>query len=300
MREAIAAVNAPGTATDCGTASAGTNTIVLPPSSNPYQLSIPAAGPDDNTTGDLDVLATAGDLTIAGAGAGQTTIAATSALKDRVMSVAAGANVTLVGLTLSGGHAPDGAGVTSPTTGNGPNGNAGQNGGGILNNGSLNVLDSQVSGNSAGSGSGGANAANTINGQAVSGGAGGGGGCCGDGGGIANAGGVVRITVSTIAFNHAGNGGNGGLGGEADDQLQISQQPGKGGTAAGGGSGGGISSIAGFLVGDEQRDQLEHQRHRRQRRHGRTHQPGLRGGPAEVPETGAVAAASALAPEPGP
>jgi CSLREA domain-containing protein len=297
LREAIAAVNAPGTATDCGTASAGTNTIVLPASANPYQLSIPAAGTDDNTTGDLDVLATAGDLTIVGAGAGQTTIAATSALKDRVMSIAAGANITLFALTLSGGHAPDGAAVAKPTTGDGPNGNDGQNGGGILNQGSLNVLDSRVSGNFAGSGGNGADGGNAVNtmtgpaggggtggkggsgggiyntgqltltgatitgnlagaggnggngepGQAVSGGAGGGGGCCGDGGGIANAGGVVRITASTIAFNHAGNGGNGGLGGESDDQLQVSEQPGKGGTAAGGGSGGGISSIGGSV-----------------------------------------------------
>src|SRR5690349_10738993 len=52
LREAIAAIDAFGTPTVCGTADSSGNTIVLGP--HPYTLSIGPSGTDDNGTGDLD------------------------------------------------------------------------------------------------------------------------------------------------------------------------------------------------------------------------------------------------------
>jgi CSLREA domain-containing protein len=241
LREAIAAVDAPGTATDCGTASSDTNTIALGP--HTYELSIPNAAPDNNTTGDLDVLGTAGAVTVSGAGAGQTTIAATAALKDRAMSVAAGATVTLVDLSLSGGHAPDGAGVTTPATGDGPHGNPGESGGGILNAGSLTVLDSHVSGNSAGNGSNGADGGPAAN-QMGTGpaGAGGTGGAGGSGGGIYNTA-LLTLTGATITGNFAG---NGGAGGQGHDGAFLAGGAGGGGGCCG--DGGGIANVGGVVM----------------------------------------------------
>ena len=56
LREAIAAANSPGTASDCGTAGSVSNTIVL--GAGTYTLSIAPAGADDNATGDLNVTGT--------------------------------------------------------------------------------------------------------------------------------------------------------------------------------------------------------------------------------------------------
>lgn len=106
LREAIIAANTPGTPGDCGSADALSNTIVLGPQT--YSLTIKPTGGDDATTGDLNVNATAPPLTIMGAGIGKTTVSGAS-LGDRLLSIAAGANVTVEDLTISGGHAPDGA-----------------------------------------------------------------------------------------------------------------------------------------------------------------------------------------------
>jgi CSLREA domain-containing protein len=139
LREAIAAVNSPGTGSDCGTAGSASNTIVL--GAGTYALSIAPAGADDNATGDLNVTGTT-PLTITGAGAGASVVDATG-LGDRVLSVAAGATVTLERLTITGGHAPDGAAganganVTTGRGGAGGQGSGGADGGGILNLGSL-------------------------------------------------------------------------------------------------------------------------------------------------------------------
>ena len=136
LREAIAAANSPGAASDCGTADSVSNTIAL--GAGTYTLSIAPAGADDNATGDLNVTGTA-PLTIIGAGATATVIDATG-LSDRVLSVAAGATVTLQGLTITGGQAPDGAAGADGTGGTGysPGGPGGEgsdgaDGGGILN-----------------------------------------------------------------------------------------------------------------------------------------------------------------------
>ena len=105
LREAIVAVDAPGTRTRCGTAGHGSNTIVL--RAGRYRLSVMPSGADDNTTGDLNVTRAA-RLTITGAGAGRHVIDA-AGLGDRVLSIAAGAHVTLSRFTITGGRAPDGS-----------------------------------------------------------------------------------------------------------------------------------------------------------------------------------------------
>lgn len=279
LREAIAAVDSPGTASDCGSASSSGNTIVL--AAGHYPLWHPGA---------LHILGTATGLTISGAGQGSTKIDATG-LGDRVLTIDAGAGVTLKGLTLTGGHAPDGTVGTTGSPGNtgtpgGPGGD-GANGGGILNGGSLTVIDSAVTNNVAGTGgAGGAGGTSpnggggvggaggrggagggiyntgtlTLTGATVSGnhagdggvggaggqsgdlgGAGGNGGCCGDGGGIANAGGNVMVTNSTIAGNSAGAGGKGGDGGDGFNNG------GAAGNGYRGARGGGISSVGGSI-----------------------------------------------------
>ena len=57
---------------------------------------------------DLQIASTVTNLTIQGAGEGQTAINA-SLLGNRVFEIAPGANVTIRDLTIVGGHAPDGS-----------------------------------------------------------------------------------------------------------------------------------------------------------------------------------------------
>ncbi len=104
--------------------------------------------------------------TLDGLGAGQ------------VLHVAAGTSVTLQGLTISGGH-----GAEPVWCGDG------QSGGGIYNDGQLTVLNSLITGNSAGNG---------LSDPTCGVGNG------GNGGGIFNAG-ILTITNSTLSNNRAGN-----------------------------------------------------------------------------------------------
>jgi hypothetical protein len=123
---------------------------------------------DDGTVGNL--LVTDPNLTLVGAGAGQTTIDA-SGLGDRAFQVAPGAGLHLEGLTITGGYANNGV----------PNdGTLGRTGGGILNDqGTLTLDHVDVSQNSAPE----------------------------IGGGIYNADGQATITNSTIESNSAPTGG---------------------------------------------------------------------------------------------
>ena len=235
LREAIEAVESPGTRSGCGGVSRGSNTIVL--GSGRYVLSIPRAGADDNTSGDLNVVGAA-PLTITGAGLRATVIGA-DGLGDRVLSVASGARLVLSRLSITGGRAPAGspgasgvAGVGCAAGGAGADGHdagAAGSGGGIFNGGTL-VLDTvEVSGNTAGAGGGG--------------GSGGGAGCNGGAGGLGGSGGGVfnqgRLTLvdSTVSGNHAGAGGGGGSG--YANPLGAS---GAGGSGGPGGSGGGLDN----------------------------------------------------------
>jgi CSLREA domain-containing protein/uncharacterized repeat protein (TIGR01451 family) len=91
LREAIAAANT----------TPGPDEIRLAPGI--YILARPAdTSPDDNADGDLDVREA---LTITGAGAATTIISATAVFTDRIAHVLAPASLTLVGVTIRGGHA---------------------------------------------------------------------------------------------------------------------------------------------------------------------------------------------------
>jgi CSLREA domain-containing protein len=235
LREAIEAVESPGRRNDCGRVGRGSNTIVL--GSGRYLLSIPRAGADDNTSGDLNV-DSAAPLTIIGAGLRATVIDA-GGLGDRVLSVASGARLVLSRLSITGGRAPAGsagasgvAGVGCVVGGAGADGldagDAGR-GGGIFNSGTL-VLDLvAVTGNAAGAGG--------------TGGSGGGAGCSGGDGGRGGGGGGVynrgalTLVDSTVSGNRAGAGGGGG--GGDNDPLRAS---GAGGSGGSGGSGGGLDN----------------------------------------------------------
>jgi CSLREA domain-containing protein len=235
LREAIEAVEFPRTRSDCGRVSRGSNTIVL--GSGRYLLSIPRAGADDNTSGDLNVDGAA-PLTVIGAGLRGTVIDARG-LGDRVLSVASGARLVLSRLSITGGRAPAGsaaasgvAGVACAAGGAGADGlDAGDlgTGGGIFNSGTL-VLDLvAVTRNAAGAGG--------------AGGSGGGAGCSGGNGGRGGGGGGVynrgalTLVDSTVSRNRAGAGGRGGSG--ESTPLHAS---GAGGSGGPGGSGGGLDN----------------------------------------------------------
>lgn len=99
----------------------GTDTIVLP--AGTYTLTIPGSDEDAAATGDLDIT---DSLAIAGAGAAMTIIAGSGI--DRVLHVSGSAEIS--GVTIAGG-------ATDSIPG----------GGGILNEGSLALIDSTVTGN---------------------------------------------------------------------------------------------------------------------------------------------------------
>jgi CSLREA domain-containing protein len=232
LREAIAAVDSPGSQDGaCAPAAFGPNTIVLGPKL--YTLFSP------NRV--LSVASTVRDLTITGAGEHQTTIDATN-LDDRVLQIAPGASVTISTLTISGGHAQAGAQGDNATTGTAGTGGPGDNGGGILNQGTLTVLDAAVSNNEAGAGGAGGSgfASDSSTDPAVIGGAGGPG---GQGGGIFNTG-TLTLTGATLTGNQGGAGGAGGEGGE----NKVSSPSGAGGAGGTGGAGGGVTNAGGSLT----------------------------------------------------
>ena len=106
---------------------AGPDAIVLP--AGTYRLTITGTSEDAAAKGDLDILP--GGLTITGAGAGSTSIDAAGL--DRVFEVRPGATLTLIGVTIKGGHAK---GTTN-------------SGGGIENLGSLVLIDCVLDANTA-------------------------------------------------------------------------------------------------------------------------------------------------------
>jgi CSLREA domain-containing protein len=234
LREAIEAVDSPGRRNDCGRAGRASNTIVLDPGR--YQLSIPPAGADDNTSGDLNV-GGAAPLTIIGSGERSTVIDA-EGLGDRALSVASGARVMLSRLSITGGRAPAGspgaagvAGVGCGAGGAGADGlDAGDrgSGGGLFNSGTLVLNLVAVTGNEAGAGG----AGGAGEGAGCSGGNGGRG---GDGGGVYNRG-TLTLVDSSISGNRAG---DGGAGGGDNDPLGA---PGAGGSGGLGGGGGGLDN----------------------------------------------------------
>jgi CSLREA domain-containing protein len=246
LREAISTVDGIGKG-DCTAADSGANTIVLGARTYPLTLAAfligkggagcPSTAVSDSTDNSVDELSVAGtvqNLTIEGAGPGQTVVDACK-IGDRALEVKSGASVTLRGLSITNGHAREGAGGTNSGTfeGTGGGGIPGSNGGGILNEGTLTLIDTAVTDNHAGDGGNGGQGGPL-------GGSGGSGGNGGQGGGIFSTGTLV-VRDSTISGNSAGNGGRGGVGTRGSTANMLTGNGGSGGSGANGGGGGGVA-----------------------------------------------------------
>ncbi len=151
---------------------AGDDVIILP--AGVYGLTIGGASEDASASGDLDI---AGNLTINGAGVDAAIL--DGGQIDRVLHILEGTKVQVNALTVRNGRAPDGEN--------------GEDGGGIANAGELLLSDCRIAANATGDGVG----------------AGGAGGL---GGGIWN-GGVLTLRRTVVSDNVTGNGGEGGEGG---------------------------------------------------------------------------------------
>ena len=183
LREAIAFANGI-TEFDCATVPtpSGTTTIKLPANSSHYFL---------GAMGELALTGVFGPVVIEGTGVGPLGTTIDAAHNDRVLLVEQGANVSITGLTITGGiPRPSGCPAGGP-------GCPGTAGGGVANEGVLTLTNVAVTGNTAGNGGTGAIGPG---GCAEPGGAGGG------GGGIANAG-TLTMTGVTVSGNAAGAGG---------------------------------------------------------------------------------------------
>lgn len=195
---------------------AGDDVIVLP--AGIYVLTIVGASEDLGARGDLDI---AGDLTIDGAGVEATVL--DGGQIDRVLHILEGSKVQVNAVTVRNGRTPDG--------------DNGEDGGGIANAGELLLSDCLVMSNATGSGLG------TM-------------GAGGLGGGIWN-GGVLTLRRTVVSDNVTGNGGEGGEGGyggglynayAATLTLEESSVTGNR-TGAGDGTGSGGSGAGLFNVG---------------------------------------------------
>ncbi|WP_417389050.1 choice-of-anchor Q domain-containing protein [Gimesia sp.] len=107
---------------------AGDSVIIL--GAGNYDLAILGSDENLSLTGDLDITDSTGSLSIIGAGSGQTIINA-AGLDDRVFDIRSGADLTLQGITVTGGNVIGGSG------------------GGIRNVGTLTLINSLVDGNAA-------------------------------------------------------------------------------------------------------------------------------------------------------
>jgi hypothetical protein len=156
------------------------------------------------------------NLTINGPGANLLTVQRSNAAPNFSVFIVTATNVSLAGLTISGGNATGGAGIFNSSTGTlnitgcSVSGNSSLSGGGGVTNtttGTLNITGSTISGNTAaGNGGGIANATGTINiiNSTISGNS-----AAGDAGGVdVNNAGVVNVTNSTITNNRADSDGN--------------------------------------------------------------------------------------------
>ena len=219
LRAAIVAVNTNNSGTPCGPViQGGTTPITL--AANTYTI----------TDGQLQVAGA--NLEIVGSnpnGPGLTKIDATG--KSRVLEVAAGAQVKLTAVEVTGGHTANGSnGVTYPNYGG-----IADNGGGILNNGSLTLDHVIVTENFTGHGGDGSDGGYDVHHDAKGGGSG------GSGGGIYNsAGASLSITASTIKGNGTGGGGDGGTGSIGVGGVGHYPYGGDGGAGGIPGSGGGL------------------------------------------------------------
>lgn len=233
LREAINAANN-DTTTDLGDTGSGADTITFDPSlfsSGPATIDLSIVG--DTTVGPSG-LAVTSDITIVGPnGANGLSITRDSSVSNlRLIYVSAAGNLTLDGVTLSDGAALGNQGGSGGGQGGGGGGSAGM-GGALFNDGSVTLLNSTLSGNTAIGGAGGAGGIGGF------GGIGGGG-----GGGLNGAGQDSPFNQIVGATGGAGGGGNGGSGTGAG-----SGQPGTMGGFGSGGGGGGYGSSPGGIGG---------------------------------------------------
>ncbi len=221
LREAILAAN---TGAAVGGCAAGTGIDTIKIAVARVTLSQPDSGTADAATGDLDIDHT---LTIDGA-AGGTTV--DGAQLDRIFDIAGTGNVTMTGLTITGGLTPLDPVLHAQAK-------SGEMGGGIRNAGALTLALVTITGNATGSGAdlpaltGGAGDDFPSGGTAGSGGA---------GGGIANTG-TLTMTESTVDHNITGNGGHGAVvTGASDVTVGHGGASANGGQGGAGGDGGGV------------------------------------------------------------
>ena len=180
-----------------------------------YTLTIPPVSLNGPETGDLNLTTpTIGTpvITIIGAGASNTIIDANQLL-DRAFYIHSGRTASISGVTIRNGYClQDGGGIinlgTLTITNSTISGNvAGSNGGGINKYvGSLIVTNSTISGNVAGAGGGGisnVNGGTTVTNSTISGNQ-----TAGNGGGISNYS-TLTVTNSTISMNNANTDGGG-------------------------------------------------------------------------------------------
>src|SRR5262245_23708800 len=100
LRAAIVAANG-DTATAGCPAGSGADTITVP--AGTYKLTLTGTFEAGSKTGDLNIRSS---MTIHGAGSGSTVVDAAGI--DRVMTIQGGTDVNIDGITLTGGHAPNG------------------------------------------------------------------------------------------------------------------------------------------------------------------------------------------------
>ena len=200
LREAIQAANTDA-AVDACAAGSGDDAITLP--AGTYTLALAGAGEDSNATGDLDI---SSNLTITGAAAA-TTIIDGGAI-DRVLQVNSG-TVTLNSITIQ-------------------NGDVAGSGGGIENKGTLTLVASIVTNNTASINAGGIfnnlGKTLTLTNSTVSDNT-----STFDGAGIFNQGGTVNLTGSTVSGNTGRNGG--GIKSDNNATLTITESTISGNTA---------------------------------------------------------------------
>jgi hypothetical protein len=152
---------------------------------------------------------------------------------SRVLEVASGAGATLDGIEVTGGATLHGTDATAPDG----SGGLAEDGGGILNKGSVTLEHVLLTGNRTGRGGNGGGGT-LSNGSARN---GGGGSQGGDGGGIDNeAGASLSVVASTISGNLTGDGGLGGNGAHGQSEIPNIPAGGQGGIGGEGGNGGGI------------------------------------------------------------
>ena len=197
-------------------------------------------------SGDILVLTNSGTITVTNAelsldkdlsivGPGAVLLSLSGNDRSRIFNVASNVTVSLFGLTIRDGHAPNGTnGVASSAPGS-----AGAHGGGIYNAGLLTLRECVITNNRAGIGGTGQQGNDNV--QGVDGTPGGAGADGGSGGGIYNhVAGTIWVQQCIICSNRSGTAGNGGRGGHGAEGSDYGWNGGAGGIGGDAGLGSAI------------------------------------------------------------